>query len=525
MQEEQQQKSANVLDKMKDKAANKSQRVANNLKTSVSNKASRVGQVANTKAVQAIDKTKDVAQKVKRVAKAIARTIKGVVKVVANPYTWIAAAAVFLFVVVMNTAIGMFWVYGENENCADGGVGSSIGTGSGDYNPGQPGVDYFPIDQKIFDANAHSTTDWRTQRMKLLGPMAQKAVAKVKKETGVSIPASVLLAQTIMESNAGSSPIAQERNNLGGMGCFDGQENEKCMYFPSYEAYFEYAANNYAKNSAYKHCLGAQNWAEFSECAFVPYATAANPKHPASKGKEGEYVSLCAAFISAYQLDQYDGGYNVKPVNVKGFSASSPTSGSGACQGSLSGRPLSEAVIKEIEARGIAFKRTKEGLLSYQQLSGSTSTLPLTCGTVNSCGCGPTSFLSAATALTGKFIEPAELYKKANEKGAMKAGVGASHSLPDLLAPEFGLRSENLGYSATVSQINDALSKGGMVWTCGGGPAPFTAGGHCVVIRGKDPSGKWLFFDSAGRDADVGYDPSFITTYNSIAVALYPADK
>ena len=56
-----------------------------------------------------------------------------------------------------------------------------------------------------------------------------------------------------------------------------------------------------------------------------------------------------------------------------------------------------------------------------------------------------------------------------------------------------------------------------MVWTCGGGPDPFTEGGHCIGVRGVTSDDKWLLADSKGNGEEVTlkkeWDPNDVYPY------------
>ena len=146
------------------------------------------------------------------------------------------------------------------------------------------------------------------------------------------------------------------------------------------------------------------------------------------------------------------------------------------------------------------------------------------CGTTCSSGCGVVSFAMMATALTGIERRPDEVTKLAGSKGLHVCGKGSSHSLPLVLAPEYGLIAESID-SASIDQINAKLRDGYMIWTCGGGSNPFTSAGHCIGIRGITDDGKWLIADSNGEKGRVNtlettWDPSFLRPRMNNAKAI-----
>jgi len=70
--------------------------------------------------------------------------------------------------------------------------------------------------------------------------------------------------------------------------------------------------------------------------------------------------------------------------------------------------------------------------------------------------------------------------------------------------------------------VIQVLKSGGLVIASGTGPIPFTSGGHILVIRGVDESGKWLLGDPGHNRAygpeipnpnEHAYEPSELTPY------------
>lgn len=131
-------------------------------------------------------------------------------------------------------------------------------------------------------------------------------------------------------------------------------------------------------------------------------------------------------------------------------------------------------------------------------------------GTIGNNGCGPTSFAMMATALTGREYLPPDVVKIANQYNLCVTtrsgrGCGSSHGLPAALAPHYGLEFKDLGYRSsgvTIETINQYLSDGWMIWTCGGPGAPNKVfdGPHCIGIRALTSNGKWLIADSGNAE-------------------------
>ena len=140
------------------------------------------------------------------------------------------------------------------------------------------------------------------------------------------------------------------------------------------------------------------------------------------------------------------------------------------------------------------------------------------CGGSSICdaGCGCTSFAMMATALTKVEHTPDEVCTYAGEQGMHVCGAGSSWSLPATISDHFGLEHKDLG-SPSIDEINKVLREGWMVWTCGGGPDPFTEGGHCIGVRGVTSDDKWLLADSKGNGEEVTlkkeWDPNDVYPY------------
>ena len=149
-----------------------------------------------------------------------------------------------------------------------------------------------------------------------------------------------------------------------------------------------------------------------------------------------------------------------------------------------------------------------DGAIIYEQCDPQWADAPFGTSSVCTAGCGPSAMAMIITALTGETVTPDMTAK--DGASAYVAGAGSSYSLPSILAEKYNIRTE--GISNTVSAYNEVLNNGGMVWLCGSGPLPFTQGGHCIAVRARTSGGKWLVFDSAGRDPNTEYDPQVIVS-------------
>lgn len=139
--------------------------------------------------------------------------------------------------------------------------------------------------------------------------------------------------------------------------------------------------------------------------------------------------------------------------------------------------------------------------------------------TIGGSGCGPSAMAMIITALTGKTVTPLDTatYGAANGTAANDGLDGSYWNVQTIIGENWGLKSENIG--ASVNEINSAIQGGALIITSGSGAAPFTSGGHYIVIRAVTPEGKWLIGDSNGskgaENSKTEWDPE--TILNGIA--------
>lgn len=169
---------------------------------------------------------------------------------------------------------------------------------------------------------------------------------------------------------------------------------------------------------------------------------------------------------------------------------------------------------------------TDDGFVVYNQEDSAWANNPYGSTTVKAAGCGPSAMAAIITALTGKQVTPAETTKYADEKNLYVEGAGSSHSLPAVLAPNWGLTAKKI--AKNTNDINTALRGGGLVIVAGTGAAPFTAAGHYIVIRGVTDSGKWKIADSNGsigqKNSTQEWDPDPILI-NAAGSSIYVVTK
>lgn len=119
-------------------------------------------------------------------------------------------------------------------------------------------------------------------------------------------------------------------------------------------------------------------------------------------------------------------------------------------------------------------------------------------GDSNACvsGCGPAAMAAAITALTKKAVTPKETVAYADQQDLLANG-GSKWNLPAVLGQKWDLNTKQI--PATVEEINKILRAGGLVIMAGKGAAPFTSGGHYILVRGVTADGKWKISDSNGK--------------------------
>jgi hypothetical protein len=170
------------------------------------------------------------------------------------------------------------------------------------------------------------------------------------------------------------------------------------------------------------------------------------------------------------------------------------------------------------------YTKDARGDYIYNQYDPRWSNISYDCiwSTTGTSGCGPAAMAMIITKLTGVLVTPADTVPVARVKGLNVCNSGSSHTLPNVLAPIWGLKATNVAVSE--SNITNALKAGQMVWTCGTGAAPFTTNGHCIGIRGIAANGNWLVFNSngsaSGATSDTSYSPaSIINTIRSSGIS------
>lgn len=132
--------------------------------------------------------------------------------------------------------------------------------------------------------------------------------------------------------------------------------------------------------------------------------------------------------------------------------------------------------------------------------------------TVRTAGCGITA---AAMVLqyNGISVSPDQLARDSMNNGHRVKGSGTAYSFFPFIAQKYSLRSESqLSWEAVV----DHLREGRPVIVSGKGPAPFTEGGHYVVLTQLNPDGSISVNDPARETtANTHYPEDHLRRYNT----------
>jgi hypothetical protein len=152
---------------------------------------------------------------------------------------------------------------------------------------------------------------------------------------------------------------------------------------------------------------------------------------------------------------------------------------------------------------------TTDGFAVYLQTDPRWASKPYSSSTIGESACGPSAMAMIITALTGKAVNLVDVAQTAASGGMYIPGSGSSWKVGPYLAQKYSLRAAPVAKNVTA--INAVLRSGGYIILSGQGAAPFTTGGHYIVIRGVTADGKWRIGDSFHKDAnETPYDPNYI---------------
>ncbi len=235
----------------------------------------------------------------------------------------------------------------------------------------------------------------------------------------------------------------------------------------------------------------------------------------------------------------YNPGNYYKPsialINLLTEQSLSDTPGKGSAQSSCTG---AEGVPMPHGANGYDLKDTGPNpLVMYSQnstgtdaaVSGYFGATTYGTGNIGDCGCGPTSFATIVTTITGKKVEPPEVAKWAAENGYQQDDCGSSWWWVDnaqKTKERWGVVAEDL--QKDFARAKTALSEGKLVILSAGGGNLFVSGttaadGHIFVMRAFTADGKFLFADPSA-DGDKKSRPAFGPLFDVNRAPIAEAD-
>ncbi len=160
-------------------------------------------------------------------------------------------------------------------------------------------------------------------------------------------------------------------------------------------------------------------------------------------------------------------------------------------------------------------------MVFYDQSADEWRNQPFGHGKLGACGCGPTSLAMIVATLTGdKSVNPANMaaFYAANG-GQVSDGCGSAWNW-GVVATKYDVSVTDLGFD--LDKAKEVLKRGGLVLFSWSG-APFTGGGHIMVMRKFSPDGKIYIASSGGStnlaQSQQAWDESiFINGYHGPAV-------
>lgn len=152
----------------------------------------------------------------------------------------------------------------------------------------------------------------------------------------------------------------------------------------------------------------------------------------------------------------------------------------------------------------------------YSQYDPAWANKPFGSSTIQPSGCGPSSMAMIVATLKDSSVTPDKMATWGS--GYYIPGKGSDHDLFSAAAKHWGLKASG-DISANEKSVKDALNAGGLVIGGGKGSAPFTSGGHVIVIRGIKSDGRYLVGnplplpgDQGKASADVAKNTAWLET-------------
>lgn len=125
-------------------------------------------------------------------------------------------------------------------------------------------------------------------------------------------------------------------------------------------------------------------------------------------------------------------------------------------------------------------------------------------GTISQSGCGPSSVAMVVATLVDRDVTPLTIAQEFRDYHIR--GGGSSWALFTDAPRRYGLTSVDIGTS--MSEAKAALRDGKLVIASGRGVAPFTRGGHILVLRGITESDKILIGDpNSEEESEKEHNP------------------
>ncbi|HJM04485.1 MAG TPA: phage tail tip lysozyme [Candidatus Saccharimonadaceae bacterium] len=139
-------------------------------------------------------------------------------------------------------------------------------------------------------------------------------------------------------------------------------------------------------------------------------------------------------------------------------------------------------------------------------------------GTIGPAGCGPTSMAMIVATLVNKNVTPKEVADAGAANGSSFSGGTIHYPMMEAASQKWGIKYEDITGRSLDTAI-EVIKEGGLVYMGGQGPAPFTSGGHVVVMRGVTSDGKIIIGDPYRNAADV-YSYETIDSYRGSTFAI-----
>lgn len=118
------------------------------------------------------------------------------------------------------------------------------------------------------------------------------------------------------------------------------------------------------------------------------------------------------------------------------------------------------------------------------------------CGSIQQCGCGPTSVAIVASTFLNRSISPVETTKEVCALGGCTSNGTYNKTLGETLTKVYGIRNES---TSNDQQVINALGTGNALVIAHMGPGVFTTGGHYIVLTGVNDKGQVSVADPGSR--------------------------